>query len=146
MHKPLPDQLAIPSNCVSKICRIFYALGGAVEQGDGELELYFGDEVMRFSGAADGETLRAARDVWHDPFAAPLSANNETYVRDNGKWTRVDVSDLDPYATFIGKVIHGARWIRNDAGTITGVVLDTENSSLRFQVDCDECHVGYEKL
>jgi hypothetical protein len=121
--------------------RIAYEFDGAVDVSCGALELRFeGGEIVFLRCAADGERMMLEQVAWHDPFAAPLSPDNEAFVQNSGKYIRVDTAAAPPSLT-IGDELSRYALIRNRFGTCAGVRLEFVRRPVRFLVQCDEAYV-----
>lgn len=121
--------------------RIVYEHDGAVETSRGDLELVFsGGDVVLFEVGGDGERLRIQEEAWQDPFAPPLSAENEEFVRKSGKYVRLDARAVGP-ALPVGESLVRYRAIRNHFGSVAGVRLEFDGSAVRFLVEGDESYV-----
>jgi hypothetical protein len=70
---------------------------------EGELQLRIVGGTLRFRVAGDGERLEVSDEPWSDPFAPPLSSENEEFVKRHGVWRLVDVSSERGYRGWIGK-------------------------------------------
>lgn len=82
--------------------RIFFSHAGVVERGAGPLELTFGTGTVLLDVGGDGETLVLQDQPWQDPFEpGPLSAENQTWTAEHGKWTAVEVSGEPAYSIFV---------------------------------------------
>ncbi|HEX5720415.1 MAG TPA: hypothetical protein VF179_29945 [Thermoanaerobaculia bacterium] len=121
--------------------RIVYEHDGVVEVSCGDLELEFsGGDVVLFGVAGDGERLRMQEAAWRDPFAPPLDAENEEYVRESGKHVRLDAREVGPTLP-VGESLVRYVAIRNQFGTVAGVRLEFAGSAVRFLVEGDEAYV-----
>jgi hypothetical protein len=121
--------------------RIVYEFDGVVDVSCGDLELSFeGGEIVSLQCAADGERLTLAPVAWQDPFAPPLSPENEAFVQESGKYIRVDTNTAPPQLP-VGCRLSRYVLIRNRFGTPAGVQLEFAGSAVRFLVECDEAYV-----
>lgn len=78
---------------------------------------------------------------WRDPFAPPLTEENEAWIQEHGKWGRHDVSQYAPYHYFIGKPLTSISVLERIADVPGGLVLTAGQRSLFFWVDDDEDEV-----
>lgn len=64
---------------ITRVERLRYELGGVTdpEPEGGDVQLWFGDAVVRLRVASDGEAVRIVQTPWQDPFSDPLSSENE---------------------------------------------------------------------
>ncbi len=121
--------------------RIVFEIDGTADVSCGDLELEFlGGDVLLFEGAGDGERLVVRREAWRDPFAPPLSEENQAYVQQCGKHVRVDAQAAAPTLP-VGDTFIRYLPIRNQFGTLAGVRLAFTGSAVRFLVECDEAYV-----
>ena len=121
--------------------RIMYEHDGVVEVSCGDLELVFsGGDLVLFEVAGDGGRLRMQETAWRDPFAPPLDAENEEYVRQSGKYVRLDAREVGPTLP-VGESLVRYFPIRNQFGTVAGVRLEFAGSAVRFLVEGDEAYV-----
>jgi hypothetical protein len=127
---------------VTRVCRLRYQVGDRVtSRDDGSVELVFasGATLLCESGS-DGDSLRVRDTAWVDPFAGPLSPENEEFVRTSGKWVRHDVSDEPPFHEMINQKIF-------DIAPMTGIRKDIRVAGelvrplLAFYAIADELHV-----
>jgi hypothetical protein len=128
---------------ISRLERLRYEVGGVRGPDGGDVQLWFGDGVVRLGVASEGETLRIGDTPWRDPFAEPLSSENAEYVASHGKWTLVDVSDEEPFRELIGKCVTAVMPLTNRFGRFIGVQLVAGDSSLNVYVHADELHVSW---
>lgn len=120
--------------------RIVHQHDGAADV-TGELELsFFEGGVVRLGIAGDGEQVRVHQGAWLDPFAPPLSPENEAFVRASGKDVRLDTVTVPPPLP-IGDTLVRYVPIRNRFGTLAGVRLEFVGRAVRFLVECDEAYV-----
>jgi hypothetical protein len=97
---------------------------------EGELQLRFATSVLRFRGAGDGERLEVSDEPWRDPFAPPLSPENEEFVKTHGVWRLVDVSVEPGYREWVGtrlaKVVLAATkaTLTSDAGEVMTIAVE----------------------
>lgn len=129
---------------IRQIARILFEHQGEVSE-DGPLELGFDGQKWLFGNESDGETLSISRHGWSDPFGETTTLENQLFIEECGKWSRVDVSFLEPYRNWIGKPISGAVLLVNEFGTPAGIELSNAESSLCFLVRGDECFVLLER-
>jgi hypothetical protein len=121
--------------------RIVFKHDGSADVSRGALELVFsGDDVLLFQAAGDGEHLRVLSEAWRDPFAPPLSPENEAFVQQSGKHVRLDARTVAP-ALPVGEIFTRYGPIRNRFGTLAGVRLAFTGSAVRFLVEGDEEYV-----
>jgi hypothetical protein len=125
------------------IRRLRYEYHSDVEPEGCDLELELDSRVVLFGGAADGESLRIREGAWQDPFCEPLSEENRRYVRESGKWQRVDCSREEGYASLVGRTLIEARPLLDEFGLVSGVKLSVPGKSLWFVNAGDECHVHW---
>lgn len=128
---------------LSGIARILYEFDGENEPDDGALELRTEGFIVLLDGSSDGESLRVRKAAWKDPFGEPLSPDNERYVREHGRWRRVDCSDLENYSDFVGREVTEFRTLINEHGRIAGLRLSVPGRTMWFVVQGDECHVRW---
>jgi hypothetical protein len=129
---------------VSRVHRLKYEVDGEVvsDPNEGTVEVVFdGGAVLLCESAPDGETVRIGEVLWADPFAGPLSPENEEYVRTSGKWTRHDVSDADPFTALIGRKVVDIAPIAGSTGKLYGLVLNVSGYLLACYANADELRV-----
>lgn len=124
---------------VTRVRRIFYVFGDEVDRDYGPVELTFSDgTAVVFDAGADGEALVVRSGPWCDPFAEPLSEENQEFVRDHGKWTAFDVSGEPMPALLVGNPITGHDETRTENGKPTGVTLHSVSVHLSIETVADE--------
>jgi hypothetical protein len=124
------------------VARILFEHDGRIKSDDGPLELHLDDgTVFLLDGASDGESLRVRTAPWADPFEPPVSAENRLYIKEHGKWSRVEQSSEPKFASLIGKSISSVKILKNEFGREAGVQLSLEGTDLWFIVTGDECYV-----
>jgi hypothetical protein len=127
---------------IERIDRIFYEFMGVIEADEGALEVHFTDgSVARFDGGATGESLGVDDHAWVDPFAGELSPENEAFVAQCGKWTRVPVSTEAPYRELIGATVNAVTILHDRFGRESALALETDARTLWFVAGGDECRV-----
>lgn len=127
---------------VVRIDRILYETNGAVDPGDGPLEVHLDNgSVLFFEGASDGESLRMKCGVWADPFGGEMSPENEKFVEESGKWTKIPVSREAPYSKMIGAAVKAVEILENEFGREAGLTIETDARTLWFVIQGDEAHV-----
>lgn len=120
-----------------KANRIFFEIQGQLDKSVGALELEFDNCCLYLHGASDGETLLVDNKSWQDPFKEPLSPENHAFIKKYGKYAKISTNSFE----IMGKVLTQFCLIQNQFGTIAGLELVFENSSIVFLVDCDEYYV-----
>lgn len=128
---------------ITAIARVLYEFGGETDPEDGPVELRADDRVVLLDGEGDGERLRIQDAAWEAPFDGPLSEENRNYIRDHGKWGRVDCSRQGSYADFVGESLVEVSLLKNVHGRIAGLRLSASTRTLWFVVECDTCHVRW---
>jgi hypothetical protein len=126
----------------ASIARLFYVFDGTAREDRGPVEITFTDG--RFVGldvGGDGESLRLDDKPWDDPFLDPLSAENAEFVARSGKWTRFDLSAVEPYAHLIGSWVTDVVPVVHRIEKLTGVVVVTSGGSLEVECDADDVWV-----
>ncbi|MFD7645711.1 hypothetical protein ACFV4P_34275 [Kitasatospora sp. NPDC059795] len=126
-------------NVIDRIRRVNYVgPDGSRDPREGPIEISFaGGFVVQFEPGADGESLRLVRGEWVDPFAGPLSAENEEFVRSCGKRTSFDVSSAPGFNLLIGDIFSSITPIYT-FGKITGVELASARVVVHAEVVADE--------
>jgi hypothetical protein len=124
---------------VAQIRRVRYEVAGAVRSENGPLEISFtyGNPTV-LEPASDGEQLIIRVGSWVDPFAAPLSEENDVFVRTHGKWTAVDVSDGRSFREIVGSEAQLVTPVVNPEGAIVGLEATFPRAVLRAEVQADE--------
>jgi hypothetical protein len=129
---------------VSRVSRLRYRVGDQVVSAanEGSVELTFSSGATLFcESGPDGETLRTQDTPWVDPFAGPMSPENEEYVRTSGKWSRYDVSAEQPFADLLGRQVTDIATVTGTSGKRYGLVLNVSGHLLALYVNADELHV-----
>src|SRR5688500_17039874 len=89
---------------IAAVARILYVYRGEVDRRDGALELDFEDgSVVLLDGAADGERLRVRDAPWTDPFPEPISAENQFFIDESGRWSRIELSQDPNFSPLVGE-------------------------------------------
>lgn len=132
-------------DAVARISRLRYEVGGEVtsDPADGAVEMVFtaGGTLFCDTGA-DGDSLTVQDFAWTDPFAGPLSPENEEFVRTSGKWVRHDVSTEPPFVDLIGRKLFDVAPIVGSHGKLYGLLLDISGYKLVIHAPADEVHVS----
>jgi hypothetical protein len=129
---------------VIAIRRIFYEVRGVVNRSNGPIEFAFRDGgYLVLDAGADGYTLAAFSERWHDPFSGSLSAENAAFVEKSGKWTAFDVSAEAPYAALIGRAIRHVEFVCDEDEKLIGVEISFETVTIRAIVGADELLVEF---
>jgi len=129
---------------VSRVSRLRYQVGDDIVSGanEGAVEITFGHGTTFYcESGPDGETIQVQDTPWVDPFAGPLSPENEEYVRTSGKWTRRDVSDEKPFAELIGRRVVDTAPITGTTGKQYGLVFNVSGYLLALYANADELRV-----
>jgi hypothetical protein len=139
---PEPDLTKYVGGVVSRVRQLKYEFGGNIdsEPNEGTVELIFEDgSLLLCKSRLDGETVVIGDRPWIDPFAPPLSPENEEFVRTCGKLTRYDVSDTAPFADLIGRKLENIAVI---AGTKRyGLVLNVSGYLLALYAGAEELRI-----
>ena len=129
---------------VARIRRIYYVFRGEVDGPNGPVELNFVDGTCAlFDAGPDGDSLRVTSTPWLDPFREPLSAVNEEFVRESGKWTGFDVSTEPAFAKYVGATILSVSGIAA-YGLVAGALLSFADGHLKIEAAGDELYVEAE--
>lgn len=132
----------LTGNTVVRIERVLYEMDGVVELDDGPLEIHLEDgSVLLFDGASDGESLRVRTSPWADPFKDEIGTENEEFVAESGKWTKVSLSKEAPYSELIGAHVKAIAILENEFGREAGLAIETNTRTLWFVIQGDEAHV-----
>ena len=127
---------------IVRVDRILYVHEGRIAPKDGALELQLDDgSVLLLEAAADGETLSVSDGAWVDPFDGKLDHENQTFVAESGKWTRVAVSEEPLFSTLIGCPVLDVAILENQFGREAGLAIGTPARTIWFVVEGDEAHV-----
>jgi hypothetical protein len=130
---------------VERISRLRYEVGGEVtsDPGDGAVEVVFAAGGVLFCDTgADGDSLKLQDFAWTDPFAPPLSPENEEYVRTSGKWVRHDVSAEEPFTHLVGGKLFDVAPMAGSNGKLYGLLLDISGYKLAIYANADEVRVS----
>jgi hypothetical protein len=124
---------------VGKIRRVYYVHGDEIDRHAGALELTLDDgTVLLFDSASDGEALRVHSGSWDDPFKPPLSAEDQEYIRQHGRYSLFDVGDEPRYLPLVGATITHVLPMTASNQKIVGVRLATSHGDLPLLVGADE--------
>jgi hypothetical protein len=128
---------------VARVSRLRYQVGDDVEAAnDGSIEITFGSgAVLLCEAGADGETVRIEDKPWVDPFAGPLSPENEEYVATSGKWTKFDVSEESPFTDLVGRKVSDVAPVDGGTGKRYGLVVNVSGYLLAVYTMADELRV-----
>jgi hypothetical protein len=147
MSHAMHDQLAMLSRFVgrhiTKLERILYEFERQIEEDDGDVQIWFGEDSVRLGSSPDGASLVVNESPWADPFSGRLSDENEEYVRTHGKWTLVDVSERGPYAQVIDRDLTAVLPLTSRFGSLIGVQLRFDDIAFNVFVHADEVHVSW---
>src|SRR5690349_21580394 len=100
----LPSELPVGERLIG-IRRAYYVYGAELNAPNGPVEMSF-DESGSYMivSASNGEALTITEGPWIDSFEEPLSAENEEFVRQSGKWEIIDMgSSAWSYRQFLGR-------------------------------------------
>ncbi|MEU7475729.1 hypothetical protein AB0A63_07075 [Lentzea sp. NPDC042327] len=127
---------------IAKVRRVNYVRpGGHREAEEGPIELTLENgAVLLFESGSDGESLRLSTGEWADPFAGPLSPENQDFVARSGKWTAFDVSSEGDYRELVGRRVEDISLVV-ESGKTTGVELSVGSVFVRAVVVADELTV-----
>lgn len=129
---------------LKRIARAFYQHGDAVDESRGALELTFEDgRAIHLTTAPNGESVAVREGPWYDPVADPDGPPDEEWVREHGRWVRVDVSTRPEYAEGIGAPLLVGHWVVNPNGSVAGVELSFGTVMLTFASWGDDEYVVF---
>jgi hypothetical protein len=123
---------------VTRIRRIHYEFQGTLDREQGDTELWFGDRVLWFRCASNGQSLRVVRQGWKDLLAPPLTPENQAFVKECGREVAVDVSGEPPYAALTDQVLEEIEPLLDQWQHLVGVRVRAGAGNLRIYVDGDE--------
>ena len=127
---------------ITGVRRIHYVLRGEVNDSAGPIEIAFVDgSAVVLDAGPDGEALAVAPSLWVDPFAPPLSPENERYVGSSGKWTAFDVSSKSPYTALIGAEVDAVEPHLSPEGRLVGATIRAGETVVRAEVEGDEISI-----
>ncbi len=128
---------------IARVCRLRYQAGDqVVSQEDGAVELVFASgAILSCESGSDGDSVRVRDTAWVDPFAGPLSPENEEFVRTSGKWVRHDVSDERPFADLINQKVFDIAPMTGARGKTYGLLVNVSGYLLALYANADELHV-----
>jgi len=125
---------------------IKYEFQGEVDPSNTLVQINFEDGTsVYFTPDRDGETLKVCLYSWDDPFAGDLSAEQILFVERSGKWSKQDVSSLEPFNRFIGESISEITPIRTNS-KITGIIIIANGAYMKVIIEWDESHVSIGRL
>jgi len=128
---------------ITKIERLGYEFRGSQDIDNGDLQVWFNGDVLRFGVCSDGESLRVEEQPWKDPFAAPLSEENERYVETHGRSVLVDVSAEPGFDALIGQPLQEVLPLVNEFGKLIGVSLHVGPTVVDVHVEFDDLHLTW---
>lgn len=128
---------------VVRVERTFYDFKGVIDETQGDIQIQFSDGCARFRSARGGEVLEVEESPWSDPFAEPLTDENELFVASHGKWRLIDVSGRAHYRDLIGESLSNVRILANRSGRPCGVKLAFGAAVMNVFVDGDEVCVSW---
>jgi hypothetical protein len=124
---------------IVSVRRVLYCLRGDIVSGAGPIELVFSDgSVVVLDAGSDGEELAQSTSCWVDAFAPPLSAENQRFVDESGKWTAFDVSGQAPYSRLVGAAVEGVEVHVTPSGKVVGTTIRAGNVVVRAEVEADD--------
>ena len=132
---------ALRGRTPTRMERVVYAFGDDLEE-NGDLQLWFGADLIRLHEAADYQSIALASTPWVDPFAG-REAENEEYLRTHGQFRLVDVTNAPGYREMIGARIHRVLPLTNKFGNTIGVRLELETCAANVYVGADELLVTW---
>lgn len=131
---------------VQSIELIKYEFQGKTDSSNTLVQINFEDGTsVYFTSDRDGETLKVCLYSWDDPFAGDLSAEQISFVEKSGKWSKQDVSSLEPFSYFIGESMSEITPIRTNS-KITGVNIIANGAYIKVMIEWDESHVSTGRL
>jgi hypothetical protein len=132
----------IAGRVIVGVRRVCYVLRGDVTSTAGPLELSFADgSTLVLDAGPDGEALAVSTKPWVDPFASPLSSDNERYVGISGKWASFDVSREARYSGLLKMPVDGVEPHLTADGKVVGATIQAGSVVVRVEVGADELHV-----
>jgi hypothetical protein len=133
----------LTAHTVVRIRRLQYVFRGEVKvESGGPIELTLDNsEVVLLTVGHAGEAIDVRSEAWSDPFAPPLSKDNEDFVARSGKWTAFDVSDEVGFIAIVGTAARQVMEVRNPEGVVLGLELTFPKAVLRAEVAADALFV-----
>lgn len=127
---------------VTRVFRLRYQIGDRItSRDDGSVELVFASgAILLCESGSDGDSVRVRDTAWIDPFAGPLSPENDEFVRTSGKWVRHDVSEEQPFDEMINQKIFDIAPMTGIRKTY-GLLVNLSGPLLAFYAIADELHV-----
>ena len=80
---------------------------------------------------------------WDDPFAPPLSDENQAWIDVHGKWEAFDVSHEPGYSELVGKTLRRICLFRTELSTLCGARLHLDSKKLDIVCNGDEVFVYF---
>lgn len=132
---------ALVGRRITRLARVLYEVRGQLNVEFGPLEIGTDGGTFLLDSDGDGERLRVLAQAWEDPFTEPLSEENQRFIDECGKWTRVDVTHDREYRDLVGERVTGVVLVENEHGLTAGVRLCMSVRDVWFLVSADECYV-----
>lgn len=145
MTSDLPDiSLLLPQylgKTLRGIHRVVFEYQDTIDDWEqGMIEFVFEDDsILRVFDANGGDRLDAVVTSWSDPFQG---VEPDIFVKEHGKWTKVEVSTQAPFEKLIGHTFDKFV-LFNQFGNVAGVVLTFGTRHITIYATADECHVRY---
>lgn len=137
----LAPLMAHITETLRRVERIEYEFASGEQPPDPfELQLWFGDRLVRLRGAGDGERLEVHTVAWQDPFGD--AAENERLVL-SGRVVCRNVSSDPGYADIVGTALLGVKPRLEPADRLTGVSLQFAANVLHVHIEFDEFFVTW---
>jgi len=141
---PLVPLASLSGRVIERVRRILYVgPDGEIDNDEGPVELGFSDGSVCLLRGSNGWRILSESRQWSDPFAPPLSPENEQFVSSAGKWTAFDVSADAPWLSLVHAVVTLATQVE-DPGKSTTVTIKTAAATLTVREEWDETYVQVE--
>lgn len=133
----MADLMSLQGRRIAGVRRVFYVAPDAtIDPTDGYLEFTFDDGGVASFDVHLEESLVLLEEAWTDPFAPPLSPENEQFVAKYGKHELFDVTSEAREKGLFGEIIDVSLTFEFP-DTPTAARLTTERAVLDVEVGAD---------
>ncbi len=126
---------------IKKIHVALFVYKGNRKWDDSPLQITFEDGSVILLEGDGNDNLIVTKSVWKDYFQGHLSQENQDFIRENGKWSLFDVSEMQPFKQLLEKSIQSINPIYNQFDRLNGVQFRIDDFFLNFVNIADQSHI-----